>query len=205
MNIRTALMMAVLAFSTTPAHAGPIEDITGFDPAIIANLAQDYEDAGSKCQTDYTVAVAEDGSYGSVCSSKATDDDLARTAIQKCEHWSKGKLCGVVVMRNKAVPYTLSPILMTYPTTFDPQQVPFLWAADRDKLVSKYIPKGTHKALAITRNGTYGWVADKTSPEDAETGALENCEKYDKRGRCFLYSVNEEVVFNKDSNIYPDR
>ncbi len=195
----------LLILGSGGAWAASIDDLTDIDSDLKAKLVKDYADSSQGCQANYTAAVSKDGSWGSTCSSKASDDDLARTAIQKCEHWSQGRPCGIVILRDTVVPYVLSPILMTYPTRFDAEKVPFLWASEREKLSGKFVPREGHKALAITRNGTYGWVVEKSTTKEAEQEALKDCENRDKKGRCFIYSIDDTVLFTSTTNIYPER
>lgn len=169
-------------------------------------LEKDYKSAKRACQSSYAVAVSRSGGWGAMCGgSKRPEDDVRRTALEKCEH-TAGESCGIVVKGGQVVDFTESPPQMSYPETFTASEVPFVSTKARKRLRKDYEKALAFKALAITRNGTYGFSRNASTQAQAKRKALKRCEKYDrKRGRCFIYSVGSEVVFDTSTEIFPKR
>lgn len=55
-----------------------------------------------------------------------------------------------------------------------------------------------NRAFAIAPGGAWSWQSGKESAEAAKSAALNVCKKYTKQ-KCVLYSVNDEVVFDREN------
>lgn len=168
-------------------------------------IEREWSASGEACRLSFTVAVAPTGHWASRCHDKATLDDVVRMTMEKCEHMAQ-RLCGTVVVGSREVAYTTRRPYIRYPSEFDAMRVPFVRRASRVELRDDYARADGHRALAITRNGTWATATGRGSAEEATETALESCEEFDRnRGRCFLYSVDGVVLFTPRTNIYPDR
>ncbi len=197
------LSLACLVLGGATAHAVDFSEVQNASSAQIAKMEADFENASERCRASYTVAVGADKGWSSFCHSKASPAELERIALQKCEYWAGGP-CGIVVLRGEATPFRIRDIQTEYPTRFDASAVPFVRDSTRERLEA-YESSNKPRALAITRNGRWAFVYGDTAAA-AQAEAIRKCEEADRgRGRCFVYAVGEEVLFNRDTNLYPDR
>ena len=168
-------------------------------------VEKEYEGLGRKCQSSYTLAISRDDRMGAYCHSRLSTEEVSRIALEKCEH-SALDPCGLVVVTGRVVEFRESPMSIRYPETFTASQVPFVSTKARSRLKKKYERARGHKALAITRNGTYWYSVRRSSEEEAKEKALGGCEKDDRRrNRCFIYAVGSKVVFDIFTNVFPER
>ena len=169
------------------------------------SIEKHFSSTGRDCKLSYTVVVAKSGVWSSYCGGKLPKDDVRRIALEKCEHMAQ-ETCGMVVVDGRVVEFDESPWNILYPETFSAASVPFIATKDRKQLKIKYGNAYRHKALAISRNGAYGYVTGRSSESEAKRLAVSFCEKHDRRRkRCFIYAVGPEVVFDMFTNIKPER
>lgn len=86
-----------------------------------------------------------------------------------------------------------------YGGRFNAATVPFIAAAHRNELARDYANARGSRALAIHRNGGYAYRFGEPSPDVAKNNALRNCNQNTESNDCFLYDVNGEVQFTRDT------
>ena len=169
-------------------------------------IVKDYGVYG-KHQKYYTLAISESGStFGATAWEKYSSEDHIRLVLQKCEH-SAQEPCGIVAHKNKLVKFQLSPRQLIYTEKFDVDLVPFITDKSRDWLRKNYKSSNRNVALAITRNGNMfvSRVGNWKPEEEAAKKALDGCNKGRKRKSCFVYSINQRVLFNSDTDLRPEK
>jgi len=153
-------------------------------------------------KTTFTLAVSTDGKKTSwFAGSSITSEERELLALQNCEHTS-GAPCVLVVkdgvMTGDTVP---GKSVMKYPTEFAVSDVPFIGEKGRD-WVAGYLRAPKHKAIAMRGNGAMAVATEKASEEEAQNEALSRCLERVKK-TCFVYAVDNRVLFNKSSDITP--
>ena len=177
-----------------------------FDPSTVPHVSESArarieEDFAKSTDRDhYYLAVSESGSWASRAWSKATEADLIRGVIQKCEHIAQAP-CGLAVRAGESIEFRLYPTMLRYPREFDLALVPFISENGRNRIGQRYAQKSEHRALALTRNGGFGFATGGASDDEAAEAALADCHGERKR-RCFLYSVDGRVVFSRSTDMY---
>lgn len=200
-----AVMVCVVASFGTSALAIDVGGAPYISDRVKREIERDYERSSEACQVSYTVAISPEGHWSARCHRRATLDDVVRMTMEKCEHIAQ-RPCGAIIIGGLEVQYFTRRPFIRYPETFDAMRVPFVRRASRVELRETFAKADGHKALAITRNGTWGSSVTADSSEAAIEAALADCEEFDRnRNRCFLYSVDGVVRFNHRTNIYPDR
>lgn len=195
----------VFVANGTTAKAIDVSDAPYISDRVKRDIERDFERSSDACKVSYTVAISPEGHWSPRCHQRATLDDVVRMAMEKCEHIAQ-RLCGAIIVGGLDVQYFTRRPYIRYPETFDAMRVPFVRRASRVELRDTYTGADGHKALAITRNGTWGSSVGAASEGAAIEEALADCEEFDRnRERCFLYSVDGAVRFNHRTNIYPDR
>lgn len=76
-------------------------------------------------------------------------------------------------------------------------QIPHVNQKARESFV-QYIYADGHKAFAIAPGGTWAWTESEASKDEAETNALQRCQRQTEQS-CVLYSLNDEIVFDSDT------
>ncbi len=161
-----------------------------------------YNYAGAKA-----VAISADGLGFAVRRAVGQHDDARRGALEGCFAISGGKPCLLIADGyNFNVDFaTMSPASFTFtmatPTTLSADKVPFLPNNTRTQVISDYKLSASPKALAISLDGAYAWVAHTTqfpilSAVEARRVALERCELMAAFSPCTLFAQDEQVVFN---------
>jgi hypothetical protein len=193
---------AVLAFATSLAMAFDASKIPFKTKETKAEILKDFEQAQERGR-NFILAVGRDGAWSSkwLRSDWESHEESARMVREKCEHLSDGA-CNVVYQNGEWIDFESSSRILEYVTTFDASKIPFVQDDTREKLASKYSPKSKNKALAISRHGRYWYVYSKESPEEAADAALHKC-RGEKNFPCFVYAINDDVVFDSNTVIYP--
>ena len=200
-----AVALAMGVAVATPVLALDMGGVPFLSERTKASVERDHAAAGKGCRSSYTVAISKSGHWGPHCGSKLPERDLSRVALERCEHTSQ-EACGLVVVQGSVVEFEESPPTISYPETFTASAIPFVSAKARNRLKRSYGSAPGHKALAITRQGGYGFATDEGSGAAAERAALRFCERHTRnRKRCFVYAVGSKVVFDRATSIYPDR
>lgn len=206
MLVRLLSAFAVVLLTPLTADAADLKpaEVPFLSEDERAMLTRDWRRASDRCKRTYTLAVARGGAWGAYCHRKASAEEVARIAQQKCEHAAQD-LCGIVYQRGEARAFAEAAPAMRYPKTFTADQVPFVRDKTRKALAGDYGAAKGAKALALTRNGRIGRITGAADEATAKRRALAACEKEDRnRGRCILYAVGDEVVFTSRTNIFPD-
>lgn len=184
---------------TGPFDATQLPAISDADRDKIVALANDYDKRPSMI-----VAVSEDGTAETFWGMNWDVASRVRNTMQRCEHISK-KTCGLAVVDGNMVEFKFLPRTLTYHTRFNPKEVPFINIRQTSALFS-YVNAQRNKALAINWNGAYGYWHGDYNSQRARKNALTECRKISRRwGHCFLYAVNDKVVFTAETDIYGDR
>lgn len=130
-----------------------------------------------------------------------SQSEANRRALQSCEFDAKLPPCLIFAEGNQRV-FDLShwdraQALRLWPAKFDPDELPFIFEADRSQLTGIFseIEQGFVAAIAIGRSGTFAGNKD-IFKEDAEAKALARCKNID--ATCFLYSSSKNVALRWD-------
>lgn len=163
-----------------------------------AEIAADYASVSNK--SAYTLAMSGDGHWGSQArTGNRTPEDRRRNALQKCEH-AAGAPCGLVVDNGVAVArFSPMPSGLVYGGRFDAASAPFVSAASRAEMATEYALRAGDRALAIHRNGAWGYEWGKAGAQAAIDGALRRCAEFSESADCFIHDVNGQVRFNRDT------
>ncbi|NKC29861.1 DUF4189 domain-containing protein [Falsiroseomonas selenitidurans] len=169
----------------------------GLRPVIQA----DYD---ASPRTAYTLVVGSAGRGWASHSGRGSwsASERTRVALQRCEHYAQGP-CILVMANGRLTGRTApEPRALTYPTRFDATAVPFLNDAQKAELGARYPTARQHRAIAIWRLGGFAWVVGRPSAAEAQRDALQNCQRFGDGNRpCFLYSVDDQVVFTPQTDI----
>jgi hypothetical protein len=76
-----------------------------------------------------------------------------------------------------------------------PDAIPYVPKEARERW-ERYVLARAHKAYAISETGNWSWRQGFDREEEAIAAALSACERYGSP--CFLYAVNQTVVWDKD-------
>ncbi|MDH5570431.1 MAG: hypothetical protein OEY89_01620, partial [Gammaproteobacteria bacterium] len=77
----------------------------------------------------------------------------------------------------------------------DPSVIPQVGKPARESYIS-YLYASEHKAFAIGPGGAWAWQEGFASDEEAESKAIEFCQRYTQQ-RCVIYAVNNKLVFDQ--------
>ena len=201
---RIVLFVFLIAYPTYAelAHADALDirRVPFLSPLQRNLLHKDYEDSGAK-KDKYTLAVSPHGAWQSFYADAISAEDRSKNVLERCEHITRGR-CFLVyengLMTNERTP---RPAEMKYTTEFDPMQIPFISTKLREQIKRAYPGLNPDKAIAFDSIGGYGVSYGQEDEATASKLALENCESKSGGKKCFLYIINEKVVFNKDTNI----
>lgn len=161
-----------------------------------------YNYSGAKA-----VAIAENGLGFAVRRAVGQHEDARRGALEGCFAISGGKPCVLIADGfNFNLDFAgFSPasftFTMTAPTTLSADKVPFLPSNTRTQVINDYKLSASPKALAVSLDGAYAWVAHTAqfailSVAEARRVALERCELMAAFSPCTLFAENDTVVFN---------
>ena len=184
------------------AFADPLDiKMVPFLSAIQRNLLfKDYADAGMK-KGQYTLAVSPQGTWQSFFSDTISAEDRARNVLERCEHITKARCLMAYENGRMTNERTPRPAVMRYPTEFDPMQIPFISSKLRQQIKRAYLGLNPDKAIAFDSIGDYGVSYGQSDEATARKLTLENCESKSGGKTCFVYSINETVIFNKNTKI----
>lgn len=194
---------APTAPAVTPAVA-PAAAMVPFDPAKVpfakldATELKNYQNTTSQ----KALAIGSNGvlAWQSKGSTDSTPDDLRRRVLERCQYRNKAP-CILYAVDNQVVATQgantpPSPVNLRLSGRFDPAQMPFVRQSIRDTKMVDYQKARTHKAVAITVGGSWAFVSNRDSVEEAEEEALENCAEFQETG-CRIYALDDEVVFGQ--------
>lgn len=168
-----------------------------------AAIQRHYDSGG--CKDSYTLAVSQTGFWSVQCYATWDPEGLRRGALQKCEH-NSGTPCQTVVEAGVWVQNPQVEPRMDYEAIRQFGDVPFIREAAARRIIDLFTLAEGHKAVALARNGAWAYAAGKESAEDAIKAALGSCERNDGyRARCLIFAVDEVVLFDQETDIYPER
>ncbi|MGB0507028.1 MAG: hypothetical protein ACPGGK_12610 [Pikeienuella sp.] len=198
--MRIVFLVSLISAFCLPlaAQALDVSDVPHVSDRTRGKIEKDYD--RSRSQDTYTLAISRSGYWGSTASGRGEAGDLVRGALQKCEHAAQER-CGLAAMNGENVEFREYPPQIRYVRELDINSIPFIWSKGRDRLSDDYIGQSGHKALVLSRNGGYGFAYDEASADAAVEKAMGYCTKNGKRA-CFVYEVNDKVVFNRETNIF---
>ena len=201
--ISQTFLFAAMTLSVNIAFAFDVSKIPFKSQEIKAKILQEFKQAQELGrERTFILAVGREGGWAVMWprSDWASPEEWSRMVREKCEHFTEAA-CNVVYRNSDWVDFEENKRVLEYVTTFDASKIPFVLNSDRAKLESKYSSRSKNKALAISRHGRYWYVYSKKSPEDAADVALDKC-RGEKNFPCFVYAINDEVVFDSNTVIY---
>ena len=177
---------------------------TPFPDELKTVIRNDFESRSAGCQRNYMIAASRKGHWATRCSADLAPADLMRSTLEFCEHGIDVP-CGFVTVQGKPVSWQADQQTIRYPKIFDADSVPFVASDGRQVLADIYATEVGQKALAINRDGAYGFAIDARRKEDAERLALGVCEQQTSaKGSCFVYAIGNDVIFTRTTDIFPD-
>ena len=129
--------------------------------------------------------------------------------MQICEHLAQAD-CGIVANEGQLVKFHPLPRQLKYVKELDLELVPFISDKSRERLKhyekSGYLQQeGISTVIALGQRGEFGYSTDIPDVEVATEIALDYCNLYSRKTQCFVYSVNNDVVFNPSTEIISDK
>jgi len=204
--VSLSLLISGAAAAESVANTDWVDQIAPLWPIDQDNVKKRYEQYLSGVgNTDFHLAVSQDGATWSAAwhekSDKLTPADVRRMVLQRCQFVARMN-CFIaaidgILQAPMTPPFPLEEQAFQFGGAIDPVVIPFLGAVDRDDIAAHYPQAKEHKALAISRVGTFGYALEAASGEAAEQEALESC----GRDECFIYAVDNLVMFSPDTNI----
>lgn len=192
---------------TTPVFSLDLSDVPSVSDQIKESIVNKFNELDKKCRKSYTVAISKSANFWSSedCKGKWRKKERQRRVLEVCEHKTK-ESCGIVVFNGKVTEFTESDQNILYPESFVASMIPFVSDEYRKRLGKDYKKAKRYKALALTPDGVYGYSYGYSSSAKAKKSALEACAKDTRQSdRCFIYAVGSDVMFNKSTNIFPDK
>jgi hypothetical protein len=208
-RISVLVLAAAVLASTTAAPSSSLAE--GLDVNAIPYVSERTRDRiaayydGAEDTSRIMIAVGSTGNWGGLRRwRKGSDDDMRRNALQKCEHYA-GEPCVLVVENGKLTmdengDFPDPEPALSYPSSFKPDEVPFISERAIQDHMWRYYSADRNRAVALTRNGRFSWVTQRSTPERAAEDALKKCQGERKRP-CFVYAINGDVVFDIDTDI----
>ena len=204
MNARFAIVaIVVCSASSGPAAGAALNEraIPYLSGQARLEVAHDFVQAGPN-QGAYTLAVSPAGSWDSIADPRVLPAERARNVLQRCEHRARIR-CLLVYQNGQATGETVPrPSSMVYPGKFDPAAVPFLPDDVLAIVAPRFAAGQPHRAMAISAFGVAGIAVGRSGEEEASKLALDKCQGASNGKRCFLYAVDDKVLFNRDVKIY---
>ncbi len=164
-------------------------------------VAKDYAAAGPN-QAVYTLAISGAGSWDSLDDPRVGSEERARNVLQRCEHRAHKRCLLVFENGKRSGELTLRPSGLTYAARFELATVPFIPRDVLAQIGPRYMAAKPHRAMAISAMGMVGVAAGAGSGDEAGARALEMCQKSTGAKHCFVYSVDDTVLFNQTTKIY---
>ena len=217
---------------STATASSPVANIASANPAtgVRQSPADIFRGALSAAITDIAPAMSEKGRLTTVTSYHANTSHKALAVHPPADSWRSsdwpneaaaeqntleacqvrhGDPCVLVAVNDKVQDRpssgywrTRSMSRVAYDGSFDPQQIPFLRDATRQRRdVYDYKKKDGPKAAAVHPWGRIFVATGTASQHDAEAAALADCNNDPSRdgkdGPCWLYAVDDQVVLAK--------
>lgn len=199
--VLVAVMAAGFASAATAGDPLNIRTLPLLSGQSRQDVAHDFADAGAD-QSAYTLAVSSTGSWDSIYDARIDPEDRARNVLQRCEHRAHSR-CLLVIHNGKATgDRTFRDSGLAYVATFDLTTVPFVPREVMARIGPRFAAAKQHRAMAINANGLVGVAAGRASADEAGRLAVQKCQEGSKGRTCFLYAVDNQVVFTKDTKIY---
>ena len=165
-------------------------------------VGHDYQMAGPANQPFYTLVISPIGSWDSLYDSRFSEEERARNTLQRCEHRSQRK-CVLVYRDGKPTgEKTPQSSGLTYAQTLDADSIPFVPKDVLERAVPRLLAGKPHRAMAISSQGIIGEDAGSADAATASRLALDNCNRIATISACFLYAVDDKVVFTRQTKIY---
>lgn len=161
------LLSTLAALAAAPAMAQ--------EPDAIANLSPQGREAFtvySQFSEPKAFAVAPDGAYGFYGGRGSADEAMAE-AVRRCESVSTVGNCQVVSMNDE-------PMIAAGPGVVEALRGmnTSTMAGLRETAIQDFRQAAPPKALAISRDGAWGWVAGASSVDVARNEALRYCNEW---------------------------
>lgn len=171
--------------------------ITAEQRANIAALKKDFVEGKLAY---FVVASSPKGTYVSRASFQSSTgvEEIARQALETCEYVDEAP-CRLIAINDRSTRrptggWAAQPIMLSdQGGRFDHTRVPFAPDADRANLRA-YARATRPKAMMIGNSGYWAYRSGATIVE-AITEATKGCEGEPKTISCFLYAVDDHVVF----------
>ena len=207
-KFRYALCVIFIGMSvTTSVFALDLSDVPHASDQIKESIVKEFNELEKKCRKSYTVAISKSGQFwgSNECKDKSKKKERQRRILEICEHKSQ-EPCGIVVSGGRVKKFKESDQTIHYPETLAISKIPFISNKARKQLDKHFKESNVNIALALNRGGGWGISKNKKSSAEAINNALDTCEWYDNdRSRCFIYALGWDVVFDRSTNIYPER
>jgi hypothetical protein len=148
------------------------------------------------------LAIASDGTlaWRSDRAQGAAEADIRRQALESCEYVAQ-RACSVYAVEDRVDPaFTEAPATPTLRIArgaLDVARIPFLSAAERERVRTAYVAvtQPGRKVLAISPTGVWGATWGIADERIARAEAMRRCEEFDgHRQQCFIYAVGNTVV-----------
>jgi len=207
-NVLLALVVSLSVHAEIKDIPNGIVDASGYE------AYQKY----LKESSNKAFVVSANGAWG--WSSKQFDTKFSiLNAIEKCESKNKGK-CDVIDVNGhlttdtyETVGFLEKPKVSEDDIQYFPASIQEIHKANNYKTI--YLASRGNKAYATSKSGSIGWVAQRTSVDDAKKIAIKLCEKFnaDKSNPCEVVDVNGEIksakinfadVLLNPRMVYPD-
>ncbi len=201
--LRLTVAVLTLTAISCSAYSLDVNSIPYLSIGTKSKIESEFNNLSEWCKSTYAVAITRNGTWSSYCSRSLSTDEITRVVLEMCEQES-GVRCGLVITSGKMVNFEEADQQISYPTEFESSSIPFVSDESRIKL-RRYANAQGSKALAISRGGAYGYFERGSSIERAIRSALKFCEDADRnRRRCFVYAVDNAVVFDMFTDVYPE-
>lgn len=207
---RVLIITAILALSGLPAIAQDGASFAAGVPFVSGSARDRIAELYGEREGQWALAVSDTGRWSFPWTTRGTAADARRSALERCQHTAR-KPC-YLYATNAGVHFQTGaqpePVDLQYGGAFDPARVPFVRQEHRDSGMQgrndrPFAQRPSHRAIAMTRTGAWYSVDNQPSAESAAQAALARCEEREEGRRpCFLYVVNDEVVFSPDAQLF---
>ena len=215
LRIAFGMIAFVVLVSASPAHAQnpgrPIINVTNvpFDPSMLTTVddgrrkevqkAFNFAQANGRTK-DFTAAIGPKKSWATSSDGYLGKEDRVKNVLQRCQHYER-EPCALVAIDGFASGYTKAqPSTIAYPKKFSARTVPFIPDGQRSVLEQSYRSLSSNKAIAINSYGYYGMIGGEKTKDEAVSKAIQKCKSSTKEN-CFIYSVNDDVLFDAKTAI----
>ena len=199
-----------------PVEFDEFSKIPNFLPEQKQRMAEFYP-----MQNDSRALVLGDMLQWSMTGGVQTDEEAARTALERCGYITHSP-CRVIAIGNSFVvpPASFSintvaapafapssssstgPVYSLTGPPFLPGNIPFICDECRDQITKGLYDRPMHSAVAISLEGRFWYVWGRDSAEQARTIVLGNCIGANQR-MCFVFAVDGQLVSTEKSPPLP--